>query len=650
MDPITQQATIAAAGAGGGDPLYVDDVFSTFLTDGNSGTQTITNGIDLAGEGGLVWSKLRSGGNYKHALSDTEQGVGKYLSSNENAVITPNSADITAFNSNGFSVGSATTRNSSGYNYAHWTFRKAPGFFDVVTWTGNSTAGRQISHSLGSVPGMIIIKCTSGSDNWYVHHRSLGATQITLLNYNNAAYTSDKFNDTLPTSTHFELPADASTNGSGRTYVAYIFAHDDQSFGTGGNESIIKCESATTSATTWQDFNLGFEPQWLLIKTTSFALDWHIFDNMRGVITGGADAGIRPNLNNVEAPSDYVEFTPTGFRISTGNFGQGQTIVYMAIRRPNKPPTAATEVFSPNAQTSGSQVTTGFVTDTAIFAQRAALSEFQWFDRVKGREFVSSDGNYAGSTRSGTTGVHWDYQNGYNEDAALSTKMGSNAASIYYGLKRAPGFFDVVAYEGNATAGTAIAHNLEAVPEFIICKCRNQSAGFWCYHKDLSTNNAIRMDGSSNGNAAEQGSSNYWNSSTHSATTFTLGNYGDINGSNKKFIAYLFATLPGISKVGSYSGSNNSTVTVNCGFTGAPRFLIIKRIDAAGGWQVWDSARGINSGTNSYDPFKYLNSNAAEAIYGDYIDPTTSGFTVKPAGTGAGLNSTGGTYLFLAIA
>ena len=67
MDPITQQIALASAGAGGADPLYVDDVFSTNLYTGTGSTQTITHGIDLAGEGGMIWMKQRSG-TYNHTL------------------------------------------------------------------------------------------------------------------------------------------------------------------------------------------------------------------------------------------------------------------------------------------------------------------------------------------------------------------------------------------------------------------------------------------------------------------------------------------------------------------------------------------------------------------------------------------------------
>ena len=112
------------------------------------------------------------------------------------------------------------------------------------------------------------------------------------------------------------------------------------------------------------------------------------------------------------------------------------------------------------------------------------------------------------------------------------------------------------------------------------------------------------------------------------------------------WIAYLFATLAGISKVGSYTGNAGYAVNVNCGFSNGARFILIKRTDSTGDWYVWDSARGIVAGNDSY---LLLNSAAAQVTNTDYIDPLSSGFTVT-ASAPAGLNAGGGTYIFLAIA
>jgi len=175
----------AAAGNAGGAALNVEEVFSTYLYTGTeASTQTITNNIDLSGEGGLVWVKARDDA-INHVLMDTEQGIGKFLNSNQNYAQQTNSEGMKSFNSNGFTFGTQTGVGWSN-DHVYWTFRKAPKFFDVVTYTGDGTTGRQISHNLDHTVGMMILKETSGSGYWGVYHRSVDSTSpedyVLLLN------------------------------------------------------------------------------------------------------------------------------------------------------------------------------------------------------------------------------------------------------------------------------------------------------------------------------------------------------------------------------------------------------------------------------------------------------------------------------------
>ena len=155
---ITRSMLQAAAGSAGGAGLDVNEVFSTFLYDGTSAAQTITNGIDLNGEGGLVWIKARTSNGItgNNSLFDTQRGVHKWLRSNLNAAELNYTNTLTAFNSNGFTLGTHNQLNYTGEDYASWTWRKAPKFFDVQTWTGNGTT-QTISHNLGATVGTLIV-------------------------------------------------------------------------------------------------------------------------------------------------------------------------------------------------------------------------------------------------------------------------------------------------------------------------------------------------------------------------------------------------------------------------------------------------------------------------------------------------------------
>ena len=196
------------------ESTYVDDVFSTYLYYGTTANRTITNGIDLAGEGGLTWIKSRNNTN-TYALIDTVRGAGKMLATNNSSASTVEDlSSLSSFNANGFSLGNESGGyqrvNMNGQDYTSWSFRKTTGFFDVLTYTGNGSA-RTLAHSLGSIPGMIIVKKTNASDPWYVYHRSLDTTNPE--NYKIFLDESDTrsganiniWNETKPTSTHFSL-------------------------------------------------------------------------------------------------------------------------------------------------------------------------------------------------------------------------------------------------------------------------------------------------------------------------------------------------------------------------------------------------------------------------------------------------------------
>ena len=107
----------------------------------------------------------------------------------------------------------------------------------------------------------------------------------------------------------------------------------------------------------------------------------------------------------------------------------------------------------------------------------------------------------------------------------------------------------------------------------------------------------------------------------------------------------LFATLAGISKVGSYTG-NGGTQNIECGFAAGARFVLIKRTDSTGDWYVWDTARGIVTGN---DGRISLNSATAEVTTDDSVDPYSPGFTVNQLAA-TNINVTSATYIYLAVA
>jgi uncharacterized protein YxeA len=360
MPLIATRGAASAQGFGefaqSGPAIYIEDVFSTYLYSGTGASQTITNNIDLSGEGGLVWGKMRndSGNNF---LQDTERGTTKSLTTNNTDGDITVSQYITAFNNNGFTLGTNLTVNGSTYTYCSWTFRKAKKFFDVVTYTGNGSAGLTVSHNLGSVPGCMIVKSTSLTENWAVYHRSNGNTKYMYLNTTAAAGTSSNFwNNTDPTSTTFTLGNDATVNDNGSTYVAYLFAHDAGGFGDAGSDNVVSCGSYTGDGTTDGSklVSLGYEPQWVLVKRTDSSTNggWHMIDVMRGMPTATSASSITAlllantsaaeNLDSVGGPKS-TGFSPVASLTNTN----GATYIYIAIRRgPMKTPESGTSVYN----------------------------------------------------------------------------------------------------------------------------------------------------------------------------------------------------------------------------------------------------------------------------------------------------------------
>jgi hypothetical protein len=146
-------------------------------------------------------------------------------------------------------------------------------------------------------------------------------------------------------------------------------------------------------------------------------------------------------------------------------------------------------------------------------------------------------------------------------------------------------------------------------------------------------------------NAGGTAGATIWNNTDPTSTVFSVGTNSTVNASGGTYVAYLFASCPGVSKVGSYTG-NGSSQTINCAFTTGSRFVMIKRTDSTGDWYVWDSARGIVAGN---DPYLALNSTAAEVTSNDSVDTDNTGFVVNQVAA-SNVNVNGATYIFLAIA
>tara|TARA_Y100001938_G_scaffold140590_1_gene208983 strand:+ start:106 stop:1164 length:1059 start_codon:yes stop_codon:yes gene_type:complete len=322
--------------------------FNTALYTGTDAAKSVT-GVGFQPD--WTWIKCRShGGNaaFSHILTDAARGVNKTLFTNTTDAQSTNYSNgyLSAFGTDGFTVTAGDAVSGVGRTYVGWNWKangqgssntsgsinstytsaNTTAGFSIVTYTGNGSAGATIGHGLGAVPKMIIVKCLNDTQNWFVYHESIGATQLIRLNLNSAALSSSgSWNNTAPTSSVFSVGTESGTNQNGNLYVAYCFAE---------KKGYSRFSSYTGSANTDGPFvYTGFKPAWVMWKKTATE-DWGISDNKRDTFNVLQNK-LRPNSNSQESTSNsHMDFLSNGFkfRSASGEFnGSGGTYIFMAF-------------------------------------------------------------------------------------------------------------------------------------------------------------------------------------------------------------------------------------------------------------------------------------------------------------------------------
>jgi hypothetical protein len=373
---------------------------------------------------------------------------------------------------------------------------------------------------------------------------------------------------------------------------------------------------------------------------------------MRGLTADGTNEGyLLPNTFDAEALGTLCKINSTGFQASGSSLcaANGIEYIYIAIRRgPMKVPTLGTTVFSPVTRTGTSTAVSvtgvGFPPDMMWSQYRdSAGNDNVLYDKLRGPVKTLFKNITDAEQTPASYGINSFDQDGVSLAANQGYTNNSGSAFIYDFFRRAPSFFDEVCWSG-AGANLVINHNLQAVPELIINKYRNGTSYGWATTAAGLVNpntNYIRLN--TNGAEANSGSSPGF-IYDRTSTTFTVSS--DLAQSGFNWVSYLFATCPGVSKVGSYTG-NGSTQTINCGFgAGGARFVLIKRIDDVGDWYMYDTARGMTVLT---DPYLLVNSTAAEVATLGSVTTVSTGFALN-ATILAAINTNAASYIFLAIA
>ena len=303
--------------------LYMDATLRT----GTGATASVSS---LGFQPDFVWIKSRSAAT-DHGLYDAVRGVQKQLESNTTTAETTETTGLTAFNSNGYTVGALAQLNTSAATYVDWAWKEGatPGF-DIVTYVGNGT-NRTISHNLGAVPKLIILRSreATSTGRWTVQHGYYGSARYAYLNETFAFDTANanlRWNSTDPTSSVFSIGTSSDVNHTNDNYVGYLWSEI---------EGFSKISSYTGNGSTDGPFVFcGFRPRYVLIKSTGTE-NWSVQDSARNPFNV-VDARLKPNSADAEAVSSVqnVDFLSNGFKLrntDTEKNGSGTTYVFAAF-------------------------------------------------------------------------------------------------------------------------------------------------------------------------------------------------------------------------------------------------------------------------------------------------------------------------------
>jgi hypothetical protein len=602
----------------GASRVYVEDVFLANVRSGNGGTATITGGPDLATYGGSVHVKNRGAANSHQVLHSARSAFCASLQTDSTAAesgfsagtFTPTSSGITLAN-NGANF------NASSNTYVDWVYRNAPKFYTHSTKSHTNGVASTVDLSTLGVVGEVRVKRTDSTGSWLVWHRSLTAGKL-LYGEQTAGETTDS--SISVSGTTLTLSSALATG----TYLVEALAHDTSADG------LIQCGSFTTDGSGNATVTLGWEPQFLEAKMANGAQSWFVHDSMRGMPVSGAAQELYPNTSAAEGAGFTTRPNATGF---TGTYSASSTYIYLAIRRgPMKPPTSGTQVYQAIARTGTGAAATvtgvGFPPDLVLTKRRDTVSNSAFSDRLRGNNRLLNSTGTSAETTSTNSLSSFDMDGmTLGSDADTNWLNASAATYINWCFRRYPGVFDQVCYTGTGAART-VAHNLGVPPELMIVKNRNSTQEWQVYAQSLGAGSALYLHLTNAANTSAGASA--WNSTAPTASVFSVGGAGSpTNAAGNTYVAILFATLAGISKVFSTTKVSGSNKDVDCGFASGARFALLKRTDSTGDWYLWDSVRGIVAGN---DPYLLLNSTAAEVTSTDYIDPYAAGFTIVDGG------------------
>jgi len=298
---------------------------STKLYTGNGSTQSIT-GVGFQPD--FVWIKPRDNTGWQRVF-DSTRGALNVIYPNDTYQNDVTSGSLTAFDSDGFTVGTNAGSNENTEPFVSWNLKagttsgltggtitpssysfNTTSKFGIYKRTGTASAGT-ITHGLGGVPKMIISKNLTDAANWRVYHTSIGSGNGINLNESAGDYSdANLWNGTDPTDTLYSIGSSNDTNKSGSDFIDYVFCD------VSGFSSIGKYAGNGNADGTF--VYTGFRPSFILLKRWNATADWMLFDNKR-LGYNVDNNNLNPNLNGAEGTTDYLNILSNGFKLSTSD-------------------------------------------------------------------------------------------------------------------------------------------------------------------------------------------------------------------------------------------------------------------------------------------------------------------------------------------
>tara|TARA_R100001443_G_scaffold2025_2_gene6976 strand:- start:589 stop:2595 length:2007 start_codon:yes stop_codon:yes gene_type:complete len=624
MDTATQRLMSGAAGAGG-EGLYIDEIFNITTYHGNSTSRSITTGLDMSGEGGKILTGKRSSGGGDWVSTSTETSAAMMLRPNDAAAEASFPNAFSGFTSTGYTLGTSSDVNQDGKDMMSYSLRKAEGFFDIVRYSGNGVNNRGISHSLNAEVGMMWIKKVSGgTGNWFVYHKytknSNSHTYYSKLNSGAPASNSGRsFGNSAPTTTQFFVDNTTDLNGSGNTYECYLFADNEEAFGKDGDASVMKMGAYMGNhGGSEQQFDLGWTPQLVIIKDVDDSEEW-VWASDQGGVSPQRTYWMSSNVGGTEqtntGSSGRVWFYNKGFIIpQNGNAltnKNGKRYIYTAIRKIDgivgKPIEQADQALemsfgsngtgwpdTPYFETKNSNNSNlGFKVDTA-WVKKRANGNANWQVNTRGLHAEGFGDGFNSNNGSGqNTSWSFDYMNGWNHNSSM------NSDYISYMWKNHMGHESLL-YKGTGSQQNVI-HHLGQAPEWIIIKSF-ENGREWITFQSHGMGNSqwMKID---NGGVTTSSNVMFGSGAPLQADHFVVNTDQDTNQSGYIYHAQLFSSVPGISKVGTYTGTGGSH-QLDLGFQ--PRFMVTKGKASGKNWCVQDT---LNSWTSTQSNNRVLSMN-----------------------------------------